>query len=329
MTPLRRLTAFASFAAITALLAACGSSTSTTGTDASGVTTGETVSITDAQGRTVEVPVKPEVVVATDWSVIRTLTELGVQVDAVPTSNITLPEDLSQYSGDGVTTVGTLQEPDYEAINALEPDLVIIGSRSGNPEVVTELEKFAPAVIDLSVRAETPSEQVPLTRTRVEQLGDIFGKSEQADTLMDEVEADLAATREQVVASNSTAAFVQVSGGSASAYGPGSRFGIVYDGYGYQDTGAPIDPKANHGQEVSQEFFQQYNPGAILVLDRAATIGSQGEPAALEVLDNDLVGSTDAARNDRIHVIDGFSWYIAPAAPGSLKQMSADVRESL
>lgn len=326
MASLARLTA-AAVVALALGAASCGSADQTR--SGAAASDGAQVTVVDAQNRTVEVPRNPEVVVATDWSVIRTLADLGVEVDAVPKANSTLPADLAKYAEAGVTTVGTLQEPDYEAINALEPDLVIVGSRSGTPEVVAELERFAPAVIDLSARFDQPSEQLPATRTRVEQLGEIFDKKAEAAALMDGAEAELSAVRAEVSASDSTAVFVQVSGGTASAYGPGSRFGIVYDGLGYRDTGAPVDPKASHGQEVSQEFFQQYNPGALLVLDRAATIGSQGEAPALDVLSNDLVGSTDAAKNDRIHVVDGFSWYIAAAAPSSLRQMAADVRASL
>ena len=53
------------------------------------------------------------------------------------------------------------------------------------------------------------------------------------------------------------------------------------------------------------------------------------EAPALEVLDNDLVNSTDAATNDRIHVVDGFSWYIATAAPSSIQQMIDDMKATL
>ncbi|MFV0457773.1 MAG: siderophore ABC transporter substrate-binding protein [Actinomycetales bacterium] len=314
---------------LVASLAGCGASDQAQAA-AESTQPAATVTVSDAQGRTVEVPVNPEVVVATDWSVIRTLTDLGIEVDAVPQSPGALPEDLQQYADGGqAAIVGTLFEPDYEAINALEPDLIIVGSRTGTPEVVAEMEKITPHVVDLSTRFDATTEQIPATRTRVEQLGEIFDKHDDAIDLMDAVDTDVAATAEQVTADGSTAAFVQVSGGTVSAYGPGSRFGIVYDVFGYRDTGAAVDPTADHGAEVSQEFFQQYNPGALLVLDRAATIGSEGEASAMQVLDNDLVTTTDAARNDRIQVVDGFSWYIAPAAPTSLTQISSDVRASL
>ena len=44
-----------------------------------------------------------------------TLTGLGIEVDAVPSANFELPDDLAQHAGDDVPTIGTVQEPDYEA----------------------------------------------------------------------------------------------------------------------------------------------------------------------------------------------------------------------
>ena len=310
-------------AAFSLTLAACGG-----GTAPSAAADGETVSITDAQNRVVEVPVKPETVVVTDWSALRTLNDLGIEVDAVPTSNGALPADLAKYAGGEVTKVGTLFELDYEAINALEPDLVIVGSRSGTPEVVAELTKITPAVVDLSARYDKPEEQLPAVEQRVEQLGSIFGVEEQAAQQMEEVKTAIAETRAKVQASEQTAMFVQVSGGKASAYGPTSRFGTIFSDFGFSDTGAPVDEEGSHGEEVQAEFFTEYNPGAILVLDRAKTIGESAQPA-LEVLDNDLVNATDAAKNGHVAEVEGFAWYIASAAPSSLRQMVADVNQVL
>lgn len=308
-------------------LTACGSDSEAEG-DNAGDAGGETVSITDAQGRTVEVPLNAETVVATDWSVIRTLNDLGIEVDAAPTANITLPDDIAHYADGDIPAIGTLQEPDYEAINELEPDLIIIAGRSGNPEILAEMEKISPTVIDMSVRYDEPSGQLAVTEERVVQLGSLFGKEAEAQALMDDVNDQIEEVGGQVKEAGETALFVQVSGGTASAYGPGSRFGIVYDAFGYADTGAPVDEEGSHGQEISQEFFTEYNPGVLLVLDRAAAIGSDEAPA-LDVLNNDLVNTTDAATNDNIQLVDGFSWYIAGNSPSSIQQMIDDVKATL
>ena len=283
------------------------------------------VTITDAQDREVEVPTNPETVVVMDWSVIRTLSDLGVEVDAVPQSSGALPEDIAEYQD--ATTVGTVFEPDYEAIAALEPDLVIVGSRSGTPEVVAEFEKFAPAVLDMSVRAKDPADVFDLTTERVVQLGSIFGVEQEATDLMADLETQIAEVKEQT-GDLGTAMVVQVSDGTVSAYGPGSRFSQVYTDFGFTPTQAPIEDGGSHGEEISQEFFVQYNPGVIFVLDRAKAIGEEQTPA-LDVLSNGLVDTTDAAADGKIIEIDGFAWYLATAAPSSWQQMVDDVRKAL
>lgn len=316
------------------LLAGCGtssasqSSTTDTPDGAPSRSTSDvpaSVTITDAQDREVEVPTNPETVVVMDWSVIRTLSDLGVEVDAVPQSSGALPEDIAEYQD--ATTVGTVFEPDYEAIAALEPDLVIVGSRSGTPEVVAEFEKFAPAVLDMSVRAKDPADVFDLTTERVVQLGSIFGVEQEATDLMADLETQIAEVKEQT-GDLGTAMVVQVSDGTVSAYGPGSRFSQVYTDFGFTPTQAPIEDGGSHGEEISQEFFVQYNPGVIFVLDRAKAIGEEQTPA-LDVLSNGLVDTTDAAADGKIIEIDGFAWYLATAAPSSWQQMVDDVRKAL
>ena len=85
----RRGAAIATIATAALLATGCGSSTaepSASGSPGSGSTVaGSTapsgpVTITDAQGRTVEIKTRPKTVVAIDWSVIRTLNDLGVEV---------------------------------------------------------------------------------------------------------------------------------------------------------------------------------------------------------------------------------------------------------
>ena len=145
---------------------------------------------------------------------------------------------------------------------------------------------------------------------------------------MDKIATDVAKVKKSATDSGKTAMVVQVSDGTVSAYGPGSRFGTVYEDFGYKPTGAPLDDKGGHGEEISQEFFVQYNPGVLFVLDRAKVVGQKQAPA-LDVLNNGLVGTTDAAKDKKIVEIDGFSWYIATAAPSSWQQMIKDVQGSL
>lgn len=312
------------FAAVVvgASVAACGSPDA----ESSG---GARVSITDAQDRTVAVPLNPATVVATDWSAVRTLTALGIPVAGVPEPNGDLPDDLAPFAGDGTTKVGGLKEIDYEAISEIDPDLVVVGSRSGTPDVIAEMTKITPNVIDMSVRTSDPEAIVDEIRTRVTDLGSVFDRADRATELMDDAVGRMDDIRANVESTGRTAMFVQVSGNKVSAYGPGSRFGIIYSAFGFRPTDAPVQDGGTHGQEISQEFFTRYNPGALFVLDRGQAVGESEGAAALNVLDNGLVANTVAARDDMVTAVDGFSWYLATGDPVSLRQMSDDVAAAL
>lgn len=288
--------------------------------------TGGTITVTDAQGRTVELKGKPQKIVVLDWSVIRTLTALGVTVAGAPKANGALPDDIAGVVSKA-TPVGTLFEPNYEAIQAMKPDLVIAAGRSGNPKVVKELEKVSPAVVDLTVRQSDPAKVWDANVAAVSGLGAIVGKRADADKLMTDAKKKV----DEVKAKSSSikAMVVQVSEGKVSAYGPGSRFGTIWADFGYGKTDAPIDSTGGHGQEISQEFFAQYNPDVIFVLDRSKTIGQKDAKPALDVLKTGLVNSTNAAKNNKIIEIDGFAWYLAGNTPVSWNQMAADAAQGL
>ena len=79
------------------------------------------------QGETV-IAQKPETVFVTDWAAFDNLSALGVAVSGVPASNA--PAYLVDQISADAAKIGSLQEPDYEAIAAANPDLVIVASRS-------------------------------------------------------------------------------------------------------------------------------------------------------------------------------------------------------
>ena len=67
-----------------------------------------------AQGTT-DVPVNPETVYTFDLGVLDSLDALGVEVDGVPEA--VYPESLAQYGERSYTKIGSMKEPDFEAIS--------------------------------------------------------------------------------------------------------------------------------------------------------------------------------------------------------------------
>jgi iron complex transport system substrate-binding protein len=98
-----------------------------------------------AMGET-EIPERPERVVVLDTGELDTVLSLGVTpVGAVTTA---VSEEFLSYLADGATgveVVGTIAEPNLEAIAALRPDL-ILSNKTRHEQLYDELSQIAPTV---------------------------------------------------------------------------------------------------------------------------------------------------------------------------------------
>src|SRR6218665_1489524 len=85
------------------------------------------IQVPHAQGQTRIVGV-PQKVIVTDWAAFDNLTSLGVAVAGVPQTRP--PAHLAARWSTQMLKVGSMQEPEIEAIAAAQPDLVIVAGRS-------------------------------------------------------------------------------------------------------------------------------------------------------------------------------------------------------
>lgn len=265
------------------------------------------ITVKHAQGETV-VTANPEKIVVFDFATLDNLNRLGVKIIGIP-GNIPFPDYLKKYEGDDYTKVGTLFEPDYEAVNAVEPELIIVGGRSAAK--YGELAKIAPT-IDVTVAAKN---FIADTEANVEKLGQIFGKETEAKAEIEKLDAALAALKEKAVGKGK-GLMILTSGGKMSAYGPGSRFGVIHDSFGVEPA-APDLAIGSHGQPISSEFILETNPDWLFVIDRDAAIGREGN-SAKQVLDNDLVRQTNAWKKDQIVYLNSQNWYLVGGGLGAL-----------
>lgn len=287
------LTLAAATAAMLAL-ASCGQGASAGSEDkAAG-----TVSITHAQG-TQDVPLNPAKVYTFDLGVLDTLDALDVPVSGVPQAS--LPASLKAYGSPDIQNIGTMKEPDFEAISAGAPDLIIISGRTAGS--YAELSKIAPT-IDLSVSAKAPMDSF---KAATASLGQIFGKEAEVAAKIAAIDTKVAATKATAPAAG-TGLIVMTSGGELTAYGAGSRFGLIHDVLGVP-TAAEVKAEGSHGEAISFEYIAKSNPGSLYVIDRDVAMG-ESKGAAEAVLDNALVKGTDAAKNSRISYLDPASWYL-------------------
>ena len=274
-------------------LAACGgqdgSASVSAGSAAAEVPAGS-VKVQTAHGEAV-VPQNPERVAVYDLGAVDTLSKLGVKIGAsVDAQRLAY---LDAPLKDAVKA-GTLFEPNYEALNAYNPQLIVIGSRMAKDKVSDELAKLAPT-IDMTAQTDNMKESA---KARIDAYGRIFGKQAEADALKAEIDKTFADAK-AAAQGKGKGLVILVNAGKLSAFGPDSRLG----GWIHRDIGVPAADEAikegSHGQPVSFEYIKEKNPDWLFVLDRSAAIGEEGQ-AAREVLNNPLVAQSTAWKKGQV-----------------------------
>lgn len=261
-------------------------------------------------------PASPDTVAAFDLAAIDSLTALGVTIDGVP--QITPPEYLAEVF-DGAKIVGTLFEPDFEALAVMAPDLIVAGGRSQSQ--VEPLSAVAPT-IDMTIWGD---DLVGQAKARVTAYGEIFDAQDKAADLNAQLDADIQSAR-AAIEGKGNALLVLTNGGKVSAYGADSRFGWIHTALNLPQAHDDLTAET-HGEAVSFEFIADVNPDWLIVIDRGAAIGQEGE-AAEATLDNPLVAGTTAAEKGQIIYLDSARLYLAGGGITSMRGTIAEIAEA-
>lgn len=251
-------------------------------------------------------PLNPSSVVVFDLSAADALVALGIPIAGAPQ-----PRRLDYLRQPLATTasIGTLFEPDYEALIRMKPALIIAGGRSHR--IVPRLKRIAPT-IDMTIWGEDPFKQV---RDNLRVYGRIFSVANKVDSLIAKLASRLARLRD--AAKNEGRALILLTNGArVTAFARGSRFGWIHDEAGITPA-TETSAKNRHGEVVSFEYIAKVDPDWLLVVDRSAAIGQSG-PAAKATLDNALVRRTKAWVNNRVVYLNSAGIYLAGGGPTSL-----------
>ena len=279
-----------------------------------------TVQITDANGEKSELKKNPKRVVVFDYGVADILKNLGVDAVVGLPKNGKMPEILSNYSDDKYTNVGSLKETDFEAVESLNPDLIIIGGRQA--EDIDSFKEIAPTV-NLAVDGQ---DYMNSFKTVVTDLGNLFDKQDEAKKAIDEIEAKIAKVNKTVKEKGLTASVVMANEGSISAFSAKSRYGLIYNGLGFAEVDKNIDD-STHGQQVSFEYFLENKSDYVFVVDRGAVTG-KGE-AASKLFDNEVMNKTEVAKNGNIVYLNSVIWYTMTGGIESTNQMIDEIADAI
>lgn len=310
--------AFMMFAVMALLVACGGEDEKKPDTSAADKKESETITINHELDEGVEVKKNPETVVVFDFGMLDTFDELGIEVAGLPQA--TIPKYLSKYEDEKYANLGSLKEPDMEAIHALNPDVIFISGRQ--VDMYEELSKIAPTVyvgLDTTNYMDSFKENMDL-------VAEIFGKEDEMKAELAEIDEQIATIQESASDVDSNALIVLGSEGKVSAYGPNSRFGLIHDVFGFKAADEKIEV-STHGQNVSFEYIAETNPDILFVVDRDAAIG--GDSSAKDSMENDLVKKTNAFENGKIIYLDPDYWYLSGGGLLSMKKMIEEMEASL
>ncbi|GAA4511461.1 siderophore ABC transporter substrate-binding protein [Brevibacterium yomogidense] len=281
----------ASTAALALGLTACGSG-STGEAEAETGDASSTVTV-EANSGPVDVAVPPQSVAAFDNRTFKLLDDWGVDLSAGAVS--LMRADLSYKDDDQVLDTGNHREPDLESIVEADPDVVIIGQRYTQYE--EDIASLAPDAAMLNLDPREDEEFGDELKRQVTELGKVFEKEDEAQTLVDEYDEAV----DRVVAaydSDESVMGVITSGGDINYAAPteGRTLGPVFDDLGLTPALEVDEASEDHqGDDISVEAIADSNPDWILVMDRDAGVnansGEEYTPA------QDLLADSPALQN--------------------------------
>jgi iron complex transport system substrate-binding protein len=303
--------------AIAALVAGCGGADddggSTSASDG-GSSGAFPVTVSTAFGD-VTVEEEPTRVVALGWSDAETALALGVQpVGATDWLGAGDETGLGPWVTDGYDEapeiIETL-EPSYEAIAALEPDLILDTRSDGTEERYELLSAIAPTV-------GQPEGVGPYQTTWQQQLdlvGQALGKTAEAEELVQQVEDAFAAAAEEHPEFQGT----EVAVGAYTADGFGAYVGGDSRVQFMEQLG--FVNKAEIEAQATENFFVPVSEEQLSLLDAELTVVFPIFVDASEITANPLWGTLASVQDGRAVVLDDLttlSAFSSASAPGLL-----------
>lgn len=255
---------------------------------------GDTLTIKTATGDQ-SIVANPNPIAVYDMTALQNLKVLGVAVQGMPSGEMTAERiAMLNLKADGTpdgTAVGTQFEPNLEALHALKPQAVFVGSRMA--EKIDELAKVAPTY---NLTIDT-SDVYASSKQQLADFGRIFNKEAEAQKAQAEIDSAIEEVK-KAVAGKGNGLAILINGNKMSAYGKNSRYGYLHTTFGIPMADENIQ-EARHGQPISFEYLQKVDPDWLFVLDRTSAVGEEGV-SAQEVLNNPLMHNTKAYKNKQI-----------------------------
>ncbi len=295
----------------------------------------QTRMVTDITGAEVQVPDRPQRVVPLSEPTLDGVLALGV----TPIGTVSgrgqsgVPNYLAEKTA-GVPLLGGIGQPNFEAIGAAKPDLILVDGTSvnNNPEVLEALKQIAPVVYTGYAGGEW--------RTNFRQVAGALGLVEEGEKVIADYEAKVAATKGSLGARREqTFSIVRWQGTAPALILKELPPGQALVDLGLRRPTAQDTFGRGHSEPVSLENLQQIDADYIFFgtlggssVSNPKAGGSadlEGARKALEAA-KQVPGFTrlNAYRQDHIILVDGSAW-TSTGGPLLMNRLVDDVRNAL
>jgi iron complex transport system substrate-binding protein len=268
-----------------------------------------------AMGET-EIPERPERVVVLDTGELDTALSLGVTpVGAVTTA---VSDDFLSYLAEraaGVEVVGTIAEPNLEAIAALQPDL-ILSNKKRHEDLYDELSQIAPTVFAERVGA--------VWKDNFLLDAEALGLEGHAEQLLEEYEADAAELGESMAdPAGTTVSALRFVEGSIRVYTAQSFIGTVLADIGLDQLELPTADVPTFA-ELSPEELTRADAEIVLY----SSYGPVEDSGAAAAVAGPLWPRLTAVAEDRAHNVEDDVFFTGIGLTAATL-MVEDLREKL
>lgn len=273
----------------------------------------------------IELPYNPQRIAVLDMAALDILDTLGLGDRVVGSASTTLEYLQAYVDQDDIALLGTIKEADLEAVMACEPDVIFIGGRlSASYDALSEIAPVVYLATDLELGV------VESVRQNAAAIASVFGLEDELNEKMTGFDERIAALQE--FAQGKNAIVGMCTSGSFNVLGNTGRCSIIGVEIGFENLHGEEEEASTstHGDEASFELLVDKNPDYIFVMDRDAAIGSNGAQLAQEIMENDLVKSTDAYKSGNIVYLEHPAvWYTAEGGVTALDLMLSDLEKVL
>lgn len=293
------------------LIGGCGDDNAKTKADGSGAY----LTMTDAAGRQVVLPKKPERVVSLSPSYLSLIEAVDGKIIGRATSKTgTIPESMKS-----VAEVGFVYNVNTESVVGLKPDLVL-ASKSQHEKLIPLLESNKINVVEFN--AKTYDE----VKKTITMLGDIYGTADQAkaenaalDNQINEITKKLPKDKKKIVIMHATASSVTVEGSRSIA-------GCVSDILGFDNVAAASLKGKSDKTPYSMESLVGQDPEVIFITSMGKADEIENRLRA-DFKNNPAWNSLKAVREGHVYVLPENLFLINPGLqyPEAVKFMAQQV----